>query len=285
MPETPPKQITLTPVSFSELPGWNDDHLSEAIPALTRSCDVLVKKSPDASLGIAGKAGDWKTVCEALKNVSNDDADVRAFFENHFQPYAVSGTDGNGGLFTGYYEAELHGSWKRDKQHPIPVYARPKDLITADLGEFKSELKGQHITGKVVDGKLKLYDERAEIEQRSFKKRAKILLWIDDPIDAFFLAIQGSGRVIMKNGDVVQVGYDIQNGRPYTPIGRVMAEEGDIPKPVTMQKIRAWLSEHPDRAQDIMNKNPSYVFFRVIKGDGPIGAEGLPLTPQPQHGR
>ncbi len=279
--EAPPARLALDRVAFNDLPGWNTDHLSEAIPALQRSCNVLMQKPPEASLGIAGKASDWQPACTALASLpSDDDIATRAFFESMFEPYAASGPNGDEGLFTGYYEAELHGSWKRSKRYWVPLYAKPRDLVSVDLGDFEKEWKGKHIEGKVVQGKLKPYDDRAAIEKNSLNHRAHVLLWVDDPVDAFFLAVQGSGRVIMKNGNAVHVGYDAPNGRSYVAIGRVMAETGEIPKPVTMQKIRAWLSEHPGQAQAIMDKNPSYVFFRIIKGDGPTGAEAVPLTPR-----
>ncbi len=143
-----------------------DDHISEAIPGTHDAPAMLYsKKPPEASLGIAGKAGDWKTACENVKTVPAEDEAARTYFETNFQPYAVSGPDGDEGLFTGYYEAQLRGSLKRGGKYRTPLYARPDDLITADLGDFKPELKGQHITGKVVKGTLKPYDDRAAIEK------------------------------------------------------------------------------------------------------------------------
>jgi membrane-bound lytic murein transglycosylase A len=169
---------------------------------------------------------------------------------------------------------------KKTKHYHVPLYARPRDLINVDLGLFRPEWKGQHIAGKVAKTQLVPYDDRTEIEKNSLHGRTHVFLWVDDPIDAFFLAIQGSGRVRLPNGRFVRVGYDGANGRAYVAIGRVLAEMDEIEKPVTMQKIRAWLATHPGRAQEIMNKNPSYVFFRRITGDGPIGAEGVALTPR-----
>lgn len=266
---TPASQkLELRPAAFSDLPGWNADHVCEALPALLRSCKPLMQKP------------EWQAPCNALAQLApNDETSARAFFEKYFQAYATRGSDGDTGLFTGYYEAELHGSLTAGGKYQTPLYARPGDLISVDLGAFKSELKGQHIEGKVVGDKLQPYDDRAQIEEHTLKNRAQVLLWVDDPIDAFFLAIQGSGRVTLDNGTFLNVGCDTPNGHSYVAIGKPMAEAGDISKPVTMQKIRAWLSEHPDRAQNVMNLNPSYVFFRIIKDDAPIGAEGVALTP------
>ena len=265
-----PEKPALTPVDFADLPGWNDDRQSEAIPAWARSCSVLIK---------GPRARDWRAACAALKNVPpHDDAAARAFFELYFRPYAAVSNDGFEGLFTGYYEPELKGSLRRTKRYNIPLYARPRDLVSVDLGLFRPEWQHQHIAGKVEGARLVPYDDRALIEKNSLKGRARVLLWVDDPVDAFFLAIQGSGRVRLTNGQIVRIGYDQANGRAYVALGRVLADLDAIERPVTMQKIRAWLAAHPDRADEVMNLNPSYVFFRKIRGDGPVGAEGVALT-------
>jgi membrane-bound lytic murein transglycosylase A len=280
--ETPiPEKLTLAPTIFGDLPGWQMDRQSEALPAFARSCAVLAKKPRDKDLGAAGKAGDWQEACTARAEVPlHNDAAARAYFERYFTPYAAAGNVDETGLFTGYYEAGLHGSLRKTKRYNVPLYARPRDLIDVDLGLFKPEWKGKHVAGKVDHAKLIPYDDRAAIEKHSLKKRARVLLWVDDPIDAFFLAIQGSGRVRLPGGHYVRVGYDGANGRAYVAIGRPLAEMGALAKPVTMPAIRAWLKENPDRADEVMNLNPSYVFFRRIKGEGPIGAQGVVLTPR-----
>lgn len=265
---TTPKRV-LTSVSFSDLAGWQSDPLSEAIPALRRSCAVLIKKP------------DWVDPCSAIARAGdNDDKAARDYFTTWFRPYEISDDGNTDGLFTGYYEAELHGSLNRHGPYQTAIYARPDDLITVDLGDFKSEWNGKHIVGKVVSNKLKPYDDRASIVRGSLNNRAKIMAWVDDPISAFFLAVQGSGRITLDNGGTLRVGYDGTNGHDYVAIGRKLVDSGDLPKPVTMQGIRTWLSSHPERADDVMNLNPSYVFFRTLGGDGPIGAEAVVLTPR-----
>jgi membrane-bound lytic murein transglycosylase A len=256
--------LTLTQVDFADLPGWNADHQSEAIPALLRSC--AHRKTP---------------ACAALKQVpAGNDAAARAYFEHWFCAYAAAGEDGSEGLFTGYYEASLHGSLKQTKRFNTPLFAKPSDLVTADLGTFNNEWKGRRLTGKVEKQKFVPYDSRGAIGDGKLNKRARALLWVDDPVDAFFLAVQGSGRVRMTDGSVVHVGYDDANGRTYVPIGRILGLMKKIDPPVTMEKIRAYLAQHPGDADEIMNLNASYVFFKVIKGPGPIGAEGVALTPK-----
>ena len=265
-PPATPKRI-ITAVSFSDLSGWQNDAVGEAIPALRRSCAHLVKKS------------DWAKPCAALATINdNENQAARNYFTTWFQPYAVSDNGNSDGLFTGYYEAELHGSIKRHGAFQTPIYARPHDLINVDLGDFKTDWKGKHIVGKVVGQNLKPYDDRATIAHGSLANRAEPLAWVDDPISAFFLAVQGSGRIQLDDGRTLRVGYDGANGHDYIAIGRKLADSGDLPKPVTMQSIRAWLTAHPNRRDDVMNLNPSFVFFRILQGDGPIGAEGVALT-------
>jgi membrane-bound lytic murein transglycosylase A len=277
-PISPPK-VELKPVGYEDLKGWGDDRQSEAVQAFARSCDVLAKKEPEAPAEKAGKAQDWQSACQALKKeVLFTDVSARRFFETWFAPYAVR--DSGPGLFTGYYEPELNGAWLKGGSFQTPLWQRPDDLITVDLGEFRPDLRGQKVAGKVEGHALRPYDDRAEIAQGSLAQgRARALAWVDNPIDAFFLEIQGSGRVKMPGGKVVRVGYEAQNGKTYVAIGRVLADEGEIEKPVTMSKIRDWLKAHPDRAQAMMDRNPSYVFFRRQDGDGPVGAQGAVLTP------
>jgi len=277
-PEKPLEKLVLIPTSFSSLPAWNNDSQSEAIPALRRSCNVITRKSPDASLGVAGNAGDWFPACSALgdKESSNNIA-ARAFFEKWFRPYEAGSPAGS--LFTGYYEAELNGSWQNGGKYQTPLWQRPNDLITANLGDFKPELKGQKITGKVAGQKFEPYDDRSAISKNSISGRAEPLLWVDDPISAFFLEIQGSGRVKLPDGSIVHVGYAAQNGHQFVAIGRLLADMGEVEKPVTMQKIRAWLKAHPDRAVAMMNRNPSVVFFLKSKANGAVGSQGVELTP------
>ena len=266
-----PEKITLTPVAFADLQGWNKDGQSEALAAFAHSCAALTK---------IPKAHAWQTSCAALWDVPpHDDAAARAFFERYFRPYAASGKDDLEGLFTGYYEPELHGSPRQTKRFYVPLYAHPRDLVTADLGQFHAALKGQRIEGKIEKSKLVPYDDRAAIAGNKLQGRAKPIVWVDDPVDAFFLEIQGSGLVRLPDGRTICVGYDGANGRAYVAIGRVLADLDAIERPVTMQKIRSWLAQHPDRAQEVMNLNPSYVFFRKLQGNEPVGAEGVALTP------
>ncbi|MDE1900092.1 MAG: murein transglycosylase A [Alphaproteobacteria bacterium] len=277
----PAPRVNLQPVSFDDLDGWRDDAPVAALAAFRHSCHALMRKPAAALPHIEGvKAGDWRRTCAAAQDVAATDAAARAFFERSFQPYAVSGPDGADGLFTGYYVPELRAALHRGGAFQTPLYGRPGDLIAVDLGLFKSTFKGQHIVGKVTGHDLVPYDDRAAIARGSLANRAPVLAWVDDPTDAFFLEIQGSGRLRLTDGSVLSLGYDGANGRDYVAIGRVMAARDDIARPVTMKKIRDWLAAHPAQAQNMMNANPSYVFFRRLPGDDVFGAEGVALTPR-----
>ena len=281
-PPAPPERLSLRRVTFAELNGWGHDRQAEALPALLRSCEAISKKPAEASLGgkgVAGSVRDWQPACDVLKTTPpQTDNEARRFLETWFAPYALS--DEPTGLFTGYYEAELRGAWRQGGHFQTPLWQRPDDLVTVNLGDFRPELEGQRLAGKVEEHKLRPYDDRAAVAKGTLTGRAKPLLWTDDPVDAFFLEIQGSGRAHMPNGQTMRVGYDAQNGKAYVPIGRLLAEEGEIEKPVTMAKIRDWLRTHPECAQAVMDRNPSVVFFRRLEGEGPVGAEGVALTPE-----
>ena len=277
-----PESLTLTPTDFASLPGWTADHQEAALPALLASCKRLASQAPERPVGpdaLAGTVADWQPICVAAASLPADDAGAaRRFLEASFQPFAARGKDGPEGLFTGYYEPEIKGSLAPDPRFPVPLYKRPDDLVEVDLGEFRADWKGLRTAGRVVSGHLKPYFDRAAIDRGALKNKKLELAWTDDPIAAFFLEIQGSGRLVQPDGSTVRLGYAAQNGAAYVAIGRVLADDGALPRPVTAQAIKAWLAQHPDRARAVMEKNPSFVFFRTLATDGPVGAEGAVLT-------
>jgi membrane-bound lytic murein transglycosylase A len=262
--EKGPPQRVLQKVSFADVPGWRDDDPAAALPALRKSCPKLGEE--------------WRAACVALAQVS--DTDARQYFERWFQPNRVTDRGDPDGLITGYYEPELHGSRTRSARYRVPLYRLPDDLVSVDLGQFRPSLKGERIAGRVEKGHLVPYASRAEIDRGALAGRALETVWVDDPVDAFVLHIQGSGRIVLDDGSVLRVGYAGTNGRTYTAIGRELVKDGAMAREdVTMPAIRAWLAAHPDRAEEMMARNESYVFFRVLRGDGPIGAQGVVLTP------
>ncbi len=277
----PPDRLVLRPASFADLPGWQQDQVSQALPALLRSCGPRLRQPKDRRLGLAGSSGDWAEACAAAQALpGGDDAAARQFFETYFRPVQVTNRGAARGLFTGYFEISVNGSLTRSARYHVPLYLRPPDLVAVDLGDFRPEWKGQRLAGRVVGGALKPYPDRSAIVAGALADRGLELVWLDDPVDAFFLEVQGSGRVTLDSGGELAVGYAAQNGRPYVSIGRELIVRGDMQRgQVSLQTLRAWLAAHPDQAQDVMNLNPSYVFFRRLRGDGPLGAEGVALTP------
>jgi len=284
--QTPPPEprLDLAPVSFADLPGWSADSQGEALVAFRRSCARIARLPDDRPLGAlaaAGRAGDWRAPCAAAAQVpTDDDAAARRFFETWFAPYAARDRGRREGLFTGYFEPLLDGSRTRDSRYRIPLYGRPADLVTVDLGLFADDLAGRRITGRIDGGRLLPYESRAEIMAGALAGRAPVLAWVDDPVDAFFLQVQGSGRVRLREGGVLRLGYAASNGHPYVSIGRVLVARGALaPEAVSLQTIRAWIADHPDEAAALLAANPSYVFFRALSGDGPLGSQGAVLTP------
>lgn len=273
-PEPPPAPTPpLTPVSFEALPGWQQDDVRQAWAAFQQSCSVL-----------ATRAAEWKTPCAAARSVdAGDAAAVRRFFETYFVPNQVRNPDGSDtGMITGYYEAMLHGSRKRGGAYQTPLYRVPDDLVTVDLGGIYPDLQNRRLRGRLSGKTLVPYYSRAEIDRAPLKGRE--LLWVNDPVEAFFLEVQGSGRVQLDGGDTVRVGYADQNGHPYKAIGRWFVEQGIMtPDQVSAQSIRAWLAANPARRQEVLNVNASYIFFTEQKvtdpNAGPRGALNVPLTP------
>ena len=278
-------EVSFYPVSIRSLPGWGDGRETAALRAFLLSCSRINKAPPFrvmlSGAPIAGQAHHWQAVCRMAaqlgRNVSP--ASARRFFENWFSAYQVTDRGNPDGLFTGYFEPLLHGSLKKTPRYSVPLYKKPNDLVTVQLGDFNNALKGEQITGRLWANKLVPYAKRAEIESGALSGKGLELVWVDDPVDAFFLQIQGSGLVKLPSGKILRMGYAGKNGQPYFAIGRELVVRGALKmENVSLQTIRAWLMANPSEAQAVMNKNPSYVFFRVIEGAGPIGAQGVPLT-------
>lgn len=286
-PPEKPDHLTLSPARFSDLDGWQTDNMQPALVAFQRSCARILKRADDKDIGPdprVGTVAQWRPACEmALAIDANTirSEDLRIFFQTAFLPWRAGNNNDPVGLFTGYYEPELRGSLTRHDQFQIPLYLKPDDMVDIDLGAFRDALKGQTVVGRVTGKKVVPYYNRSEIEAGALANRDLELVWVDDAVDAFFLQIQGSGRVVLDDGSILKVGYSGTNGQAYFAIGRELIKRGALtPKTVSLQTIRQWLQDHPDQADDVMNLNASYVFFRQLPGDpdaGPIGAQGVPL--------
>ncbi|MFB3045242.1 MAG: murein transglycosylase A, partial [Acidiferrobacterales bacterium] len=259
------------PVRWSALRGWGDDQHAQAWPALKQSCEKLAAR--DAA---------WQDICndvEALGMPSDETA--RAFFENHFVPHRVVGQRGRKGLITGYYEPLLNGSLERTERFRYPLYRRPPNLLTIDLGDVYPALKGRRVRGRLQGTRVVPYFSRAEIDGGEPPLAGHELAWVDDPVSLFFLHIQGSGRLQLPDGRILAVGYADQNGHPYVSIGRQLLEAEALEvEEITLGSIRDWIVMHPDQTKALLHSNPSYVFFTVRNAElpGPLGTLNVPLT-------
>lgn len=273
-PAAPPAEAAapLQPATWAQLSTWAEDDPAAAWPALRTSCSTLARQAA------------WKDVCEAagLLGPTPRSAEVRRFFETHFVPWRLVNADGSTeGLVTGYYEPLIHGSRTRSNRSRWPVHGAPKDMLTIELGDVYPDLKHLRLRGRVVGNKVLPYWTREEIGERGAEIAAPVLLWADDPIDLFFLQVQGSGRVQLADGSMVRVGYADQNGHPYQSIGRWLVAKGELTlEKASMDGIKRWAQDNPQRLAELLNANPSYVFFRELPASdgGPIGALGVPLT-------
>jgi peptidoglycan lytic transglycosylase A len=281
--------LRLDAVDFAALAGWQNGDPRKGLEAFRRSCVSIREKPADEPLGgvYAGIAGDWRDVCDRTDAIQASSPEaVRAFFESDFVPFRIS-QGAQEGLFTGYYEPELRGSRTRHGPYQTPIYGVPSDLVNIDGEILRDTAAGQPFVERMLKSMLMMrfvpYPARAEIERNGVP--GKPLFYVDDPIAVFFLQIQGSGRVALDDGSAVRAAYAGQNGQPYTAIGTVLIERGELTsEELSLQSIRAWLIAHPDEARAVMDADASYVFFSEQPiGDpaqGAVGAEGVPLTPE-----
>lgn len=255
---------------WQALPGWRGVDLTNSLRALRQECTALAKKDT------------WQQICAeaSLLDLDNNDG-LHHFFENRFTPYQLRNGDGSAeGLITGYYEPLLYGSREKTRRFRYPVFGVPDDLLVVDLSELYPQLKGMRLRGRIEGRRIVPYYDRAGIDA-DHAPRGKEILWVDDQIGLFFLQVQGSGRVELPDGSIVKLGYADQNGYPYASIGKRLVEMGELTlEQVTLQSIRQWGLDHPERLSALLNSNPSYVFFRKMPDaqQSAVGAMGVPLT-------
>lgn len=280
--QTPPTKEPIPPVgkpspdfllaTWADLPDWLAQELPASWPALQQTCSALRLKT------------NWLPICAAAKDVAADDAMAqRTFYETWFTPYKVLNPDGSDtGLITGYYEPLLLGSRKPSKRFAYPLYAPPEDMLEVDMGELYPQFRGYIVRARLQGKRVVPYFNRAEIEAGlASALRGRELYWVDDPVELFFLQIQGSGRIQLEDGTHARIGYAEQNGHPYASIGRRLIDMGELlPEQASMQGIKNWVEKNPAQLEILLGHNPSYIFFRELPNSlsGPIGALGVPLT-------
>jgi membrane-bound lytic murein transglycosylase A len=261
-----------SPVDWSSLQNWEADDQGAAWQGFLKSCEKL-------------RQWQWQEVCDLARQSGDlNDAEARAFFELYFEVRPVYAEGGETrGLITGYYEPMLKGSWERTGEFQYPIYGVPEDLLVVDLGAVYPQLKGLRLRGKLDGNKVIPYYDRAQLDDNQNLLHGREILWVNSPVDLFFLHVQGSGLVELPDGSITAVGYADQNGHPYQSIGRVLVQMGELQKEdVTLFTIRDWLKAHPSRASEVFDKNPSYVFFELKDAEtvGPTGALNVALTPR-----
>ncbi len=262
----------LIAVDWSAVDGWLLDRPAAALQTFQSSCRAV------------GRRSQWQQVCSAAQAIDPvTDENARAFFEGNFQPYQVTEEDGNAvGLLTGYYAPELEGRREPDATFRYPLYRQPDDLLIVDLDDLYPELGNYRLRGRLVGNRVVPYFDRSEIDNGKNPLEGFELFWVADPVDLFFLHIQGSGRIRLPGGERVMVNYANQNGYPYRSIGKLLLERNAMTREqMSMQNIRRWVQDHPEDGLELLAENPSYVFFRELEPGvtAPLGALGIPLTP------
>ena len=283
-----PPALTLRPIAFADIQGWDQDRIAAALPGLLAECEQLGRLPAETRLGgagaaaaAAGMAGLYRPACRAARALPpGDEAAMRAYLQAWFLPYEAGDDGAPEASLTGYYEPEIPGALARSPEFPVPVYARPADLLSVPGAGPDT----QPVFGRAAGGRVVPYWSRAEIDRGALAGRDLEIVWLRSAVDLFFLQVQGAGRIRLPSGQVVRLGYGGRNGLGYVPLGRVLAGEGQLaPDAVSMQTIRGWLEAHPAEAQATMERNPNYVFFRVLDdvapNQGPPGALGVDLVP------
>lgn len=285
----PPSQQTLSlrPIDFNQMRGWNTfggQSVLGAGESLRRSCAVMLARPASKSVGnktLPMTAGEWHPACKMLTSLNRKNvAQTKAFFEQNFTPLRAEIPNGSkGGLFTGYYEAELHGSRQKTGKYQHPIYGLPNDLVTINLGKFDKSLQGRTIVAQVQKNRANPYPKRQTIETK--KPNAPVLYYVDDYVDLFVLHVQGAGRVVLNDGTVRHVGYAGNNGHTFGSVATHLMKRHNLPpSQASWQGIRKWLDKNPNKQISAFSANPRYIFFRDTGTQGPFGAMGVALTPK-----
>ena len=272
--------MVLHQITFSSIKGWAFDDHAAALETFKRSYNEIRETAHgfkrEALFG--GALQDWL----AIPQTALDTTDARKFFETHFTPCEVRDPVRPGGLFTGYYEPEAEGRLIKSNEYQVPIYRKPPELVAFDAQSQKTTGLAY---GVIANGKAQGFFTREQIEKGSLADRKLEIVWLKSWVDAFFIHIQGSGRIFLNDGQIIRLAYAGKNGQPYIGIGGVLLKRG-IAKPETMsmQVLREWMASNPDEARALMWENNSFIFFRdiAIPNDklGALGAQQVHLTPR-----
>lgn len=273
-PESP---LQLEKASFSDLKNWENDDISQAIKAFEKSCGKILLTNREylgnSEIKIPTEA--YKKICKELNAVSPQN--YKNFISENFTPYLVKYEGSAEGKFTSYYESALNASFTKSEKYKYPVYGRPNDMIEINLHDFDSSLPDKHFVGRVKDRNFVPYYTRAEINSK--KMDAPVILWADDYVDVYVMQIQGSAVAQLDDGNQIRIGYEENNGRNFKGIGSILLQKGLLkPGEASMGNIKKWLKKNIDSAIVHMDDNERYVFHRLVNAEGPIGAQGVPLT-------
>lgn len=277
--------LVLESSSYSHMPGWKKANLMNSLNAFKHSCKSFLRQPGDRDIStsiIELSINDFKPACRALLNAPIDNNEqAREYFKKWFLPYRFykQGTPVKG-LFTGYYLPSIAGSKEKTEVYDIPIYKTPKDLIRIHLGDFSKDLSGKTIIARIEKNKVLPYHAREAINHGAIQKQAKVIAYVKSRIDRLFLGIQGSGFIDLPDGKKIIVSYDAQNGKSYTALAGLLIKDGIFTRDqASMQRIKAYLDEHPDKLDHYLHQNESFVFYRVIHNDDIKGAQNVPLSP------
>jgi membrane-bound lytic murein transglycosylase A len=282
------KETAMEEVSSWSYPDFSDDLGYDGLEhSILQSLSYLNKIPADREFAFGEDRYKTDHIIQSLQQFLDfiearpSTEELNEFIQANYRVYRSVGRDGWGEvLYTGYYEPHLRGSLTRTEEYQFPIYSKPDDLITIDLSLFNEKYDGQRIIGRYSEQTVIPYYQRSEIETGgALEGKAEVLAWVEDPVDVFFLQIQGSGKIYLDNGEVINVNYQTTNGQPYRSIGKLLIDEEKITvEEMSMQKIREYLHDHPEEMDAVLNYNPSYVFFQ-IEPEGPLGNINVKLTP------
>ncbi len=269
----------LQTAAFDELDGWRNDNILEMRESIVANCHRIEKIKADwlgnSIIKVDTKL--YKKICHKFENEKFvSDSDLRKFIENNFQPFLVLNDGDANGKFTSYYESQINASFRKHGKYVYPVYGVPNDFVEINLQDFDKSLPNRRLVGRVNNKKMVPYYERGYIEDSGVS--APVLMWADNLVDIHVMQIQGSAVANMDNGEKVRVGYADNNGFPFRGIGSILLQNKELPAgKANMIEIKKWLNTHPQKAKEYMQQNKRYIFHRIIKESGPLGAFGVPL--------